>query len=833
MEESSEVNTDFSSSSLKRRRDGSWSSARVGSSSNVNSGNNGFHMFVPPQQQSQQQDHQLHQIQQQQQQKKLSQTRLSSRNASFSRKSSGHLDMTSPTSSDNLSSAVSLSNLTPTIPRNGSFSPMADTTTPQIQRIIPAQGSVRGGIEVTLLGSGFYNGLVTKFGDVSAMATQCWSDSTIVAHLPPATMPGPVVVTFEGIARVQPQVFTYIDDTDSQLIELALQVVGLKMNGKLEDAKNIAMRIVGSSNNNNSDTGINGGSSLNSSTMNSNAVDHEKIILRCIDLIKMNTGKIPDWQLRNSEGQTMMHLAASLGFYKVVSSLISQGARTDLHDVNGMTPLHFAALRGRRSIVRKLIRCRADPFIRAINGQTVIDMADDSVSDELPIGLTHRQYAQFNHNRRTSSTSTFASFRSNTNARYSNLSRHASNSSMALYGGSDYGHNEQTEDDRRDLDEEFEDDDDSSEYDDGDLRMGDVRQALLRHHRRTSSVSSHTQNKDDDDAKSVDDSSTIVNEHHNREFWNNPRHRLNNTAENISLYLQQLTESARNKMVPWDRPNWDEIVNYIYRRPASTRPPRSAPRREYNSATSDSDATVFNNSNTRPKNSSNDQQKNLLRVWQFLTQSAEQSRRHQEQQEGQNQAGVSNSTNPTMVGPAPPPSYDEIFPETTTTPSNQANGGLGDTASDEKASQAGEEDEIEAVALPVNEMSDDYEQQFIKTWVNNKKKLQNDRRLFFFWIPVLVIAVSLVILRLSGATPEVYNSLLWTNKFTNNAGLRSQRNMPSLGRPLPASLASPTAFLHPKSEEPLVERKLLQAKAPQSCVSDVYDDDHCHRELFI
>ncbi|RCK66839.1 hypothetical protein Cantr_02531 [Candida viswanathii] len=136
--------------------------------------------------------------------------------------------------------------------------------TPTIQKIIPQQGLIRGGIEVTILGFNFRPGLLVKFGVNQALATHCWSETTIVTYLPPAAQPGQVLVSFENQDNnvmfggpQQQQVFTYTDDSDRQLIELALQIVGLKMNGKLDDAKNIAKRIVGtdtspSNNNNNS-----------------------------------------------------------------------------------------------------------------------------------------------------------------------------------------------------------------------------------------------------------------------------------------------------------------------------------------------------------------------------------------------------------------------------------------------------------------------------------------------------------------------------------------------------------------------------------------------------
>ena len=100
-------------------------------------------------------------------------------------------------------------------------------------------------------------------------------------YLPPAAQPGQVLVTFENQDNdnvggpQQQQVFTYTDDTDRQLIELALQIVGLKMNGKLEDAKNIAKRIVGTDNNNNNNSSnINTNTSTNSNSPADNENDN-------------------------------------------------------------------------------------------------------------------------------------------------------------------------------------------------------------------------------------------------------------------------------------------------------------------------------------------------------------------------------------------------------------------------------------------------------------------------------------------------------------------------------------------------------------------------------
>jgi len=155
---------------------------------------------------------------------------------------------------------------------------------PSISRLIPAEGPLAGGIEITLLGVNFLQGMVAFFGENRAPMTSCWNDGTIVCTVPPGIVAGsvPVVLRMEGRSIEGPsgtggQLFTYKDASDRALcvsvspptyaarhladspsspspphpapphprLELALQVVGLKMTGRIEDAKNVALRILG------------------------------------------------------------------------------------------------------------------------------------------------------------------------------------------------------------------------------------------------------------------------------------------------------------------------------------------------------------------------------------------------------------------------------------------------------------------------------------------------------------------------------------------------------------------------------------------------------------
>jgi len=68
---------------------------------------------------------------------------------------------------------------------------------PTIQRLIPNGGPRSGGDEVTVLGSGFFQGLEVMFGDKKATNTTFWGDTTIVCRAPPMAQMGMVPVVFK------------------------------------------------------------------------------------------------------------------------------------------------------------------------------------------------------------------------------------------------------------------------------------------------------------------------------------------------------------------------------------------------------------------------------------------------------------------------------------------------------------------------------------------------------------------------------------------------------------------------------------------------------------
>jgi hypothetical protein len=409
-------------------------------------------------------------------------------------------------------------------------------------------------------------------------------------------------------------------------------------------------------------------------------------------------GKLPNWQLRNNEGQTMMHLAAILGYVRVVSALVAHGARIDLQDVNGMTPLHFAALNGRKRIAKKLLNCHADPFHRTFAGKTVMDVADRSVRDVLPINVTHREYyQQLNRARRSSSSSTLASILSlerltlNSDT-FGDLSLSRTPSGVSLNSYTDF---------------EYE----SSEYreSDSDDFLADVRKALR--HRATSASS---------------DSSSLAEDR--PEGWAPEATKPASTsaAENISQYLTQLTLNARNRM-SWDpRGNWDDVINYVLNRQKPRRKANNLLAQEEN-PTSDSDVTVA-------------PARNITRVWKYFTHPLEGPRGTDDNSD------ANTSSSPTCPRSPPPPRYEEIFPDR----SSSASSSNPDAGKGNGANTAGE---------------DIYEQQVLEKLASKRKQLRNDRMLFFFWLPVLLIAIIYAMMRFTGALPEYGNMVsTWLGK---------------------------------------------------------------------
>lgn len=266
----------------------------------------------------------------------------------------------------------------------------ARASQPMIYKIIPGEGPKSGGVEVTILGSGFTNGgLEVMFGEYRATTTTFWGETSLVCLLPPSPIAGVVPVSIKQpsappqhvFGNNQQPLFRYVDDDEHRLIRTALTVLGNKLGGKITDVADIARNIIyGPAGNGGSWSSSGSGSSQAPGSNNFNShkqdSDVETGLLRVLELIDLddspNKARI---NLRRSSGQTMLHLACSLGMVRFVAGLLSRGANVGVRDKGGFTALHMAAMNDHPEIVRRLIMKGADPTMRSLSGLTPADVA--------------------------------------------------------------------------------------------------------------------------------------------------------------------------------------------------------------------------------------------------------------------------------------------------------------------------------------------------------------------------------------------------------------------------------------------------------------------------
>jgi len=195
-----------------------------------------------------------------------------------------------------------------------------------------------------------------------------------------------------------PCLFTYTDESDRALMELALQVVGLKMTGKLEDAKSVAMRIVGPANEDTS-SGSNVPNAMQLATdsisLGLRSALHqmgpwsglEKMVIDLLSLLDLGIDTSSGVSLaramehKTSGGQTLLHFAAFLKYPGLVNFLIGHEVHKDARDHNGNTALHLASLVGAQSCVAVLLHAGADVEITNVEGKTAEELADFNFTD--------------------------------------------------------------------------------------------------------------------------------------------------------------------------------------------------------------------------------------------------------------------------------------------------------------------------------------------------------------------------------------------------------------------------------------------------------------------
>lgn len=661
---------------------------------------------------------------------------------------------------------------------------------PEIQKIIPQTGPVRGGIDVSLFGLNFVDGLVPKFGDNNAVSTICWSPQSLVTQLPPSKYPGPVIVSFEGLTMPGAQIFSYFDDTDRQLIELALRVVGVKMNGKLEDARDIARRIVGtgtgfdseinsftnsSSNTRNHSVGPNnsseGGSNGSSSGIPMDRL--EPLLLSLMDLVdSYENGITPNWQLRNNEGQVMLHLAAILGFDKFCDALLSHNAHTDVQDCNGYTPLHFAALHGHESIISELLKHNADPCTRTYFGQTY-------------------------HNLLFGEEPSFSSRGSSLNLTKQQSQEHAAPvSSQSSYPSAQemFSFNDELSDD----DEDYASDDD----DEFDYPVSKYEFQFI------GDDSSSDESEDDSDYDYSDDSDFADEESDIVEFIAHRSHSTQRTIEAVDEQEQngdvingehdpvegeEQPTTFANKLgayLPYFlRPGpggvgaqaeaMNNAINALYMNGLFDVRQRWSNSNNNSNENSDSESGA-NNSNGNVVAQRNALAAGSAMIWSLFDRTANTT--------SNSDASGDNSSNPGATStddvPLAPPNYFDLYPQGSSRDGDFPNTEeekeqqKSATSSSETATDATSEvDDNTASTEEVSEnlvkseepeSEDDSvkptEDDLVEIWRSNRKKLQNDRMFLFFWLPIFIFILVWI----------CYNTISYMDRFDASETMRSR-----------------------------------------------------------
>lgn len=265
-----------------------------------------------------------------------------------------------------------------------------------IHKLVPAEGSITGGTEVTLLGSGFYPGMEVVFGDTLATTTTFWGDKCLNCLTPPALQPGLVAVLFkhehptfgqmqptQALMPKQQQFFRYVDDRELQMYRLALGILGQKL-GSQADAFQTAQQIMGSDPKavfNLQKDSYNGSGGVNQRQVpglesQGQLTDLDSKMLTYLEFIDLDDSpRPPKYNTRCGTGQTVLHLASSLGLTRFVAGLLARGANPDVQDHTGNSPMHLAALSGHSHIVHRLRLAGASPSARSIRGFTPADLA--------------------------------------------------------------------------------------------------------------------------------------------------------------------------------------------------------------------------------------------------------------------------------------------------------------------------------------------------------------------------------------------------------------------------------------------------------------------------
>jgi len=172
-------------------------------------------------------------------------------------------------------------------------------------------------------------------------------------------------------------------------MELALQVIGMRLTGRVNDAKSVAMNII-SQNNHGLDASLNhtGDASSSGSPLETLQNDRrEEFLLDGVKYCVLVDSPHPiNFSIQNARGQTLMNYAILKGYKRMAAFLLRQpSVLVNLIDKNGWTCLHWACFLAHDDVemVKMLLERGASPLLPNKQGKLPRDLTQNEKVLEL------------------------------------------------------------------------------------------------------------------------------------------------------------------------------------------------------------------------------------------------------------------------------------------------------------------------------------------------------------------------------------------------------------------------------------------------------------------
>nr|XP_040059885.1 protein phosphatase 1 regulatory inhibitor subunit 16B [Gasterosteus aculeatus aculeatus]XP_040059886.1 protein phosphatase 1 regulatory inhibitor subunit 16B [Gasterosteus aculeatus aculeatus]XP_040059887.1 protein phosphatase 1 regulatory inhibitor subunit 16B [Gasterosteus aculeatus aculeatus] len=101
-------------------------------------------------------------------------------------------------------------------------------------------------------------------------------------------------------------------------------------------------------------------------------------------------GQGEEVNLQDSQGATLLHIAAASGYVQAAEQLLEGGARMDLRDCDGWQPLHAAACWGQMHVAELLVSHGASLNAKTFLDETPIDLCEDEEFRAILLDLKHK-----------------------------------------------------------------------------------------------------------------------------------------------------------------------------------------------------------------------------------------------------------------------------------------------------------------------------------------------------------------------------------------------------------------------------------------------------------